>query len=161
MPLRMSPNIWCDTSIQNLQAWIQMKSNVLKMNSTTLSLKNAHTKTSRDSKLESWLSPMKDKMLNGYYFLLEQELIVSSSPLKGLWRALTTHNFFKNDKRRHHKMLIQKSYRRVAVKSRKRNIPISPGIWYGAPQNYQFHQQATCYQFQAHIYDRRQDYQIY
>ena len=50
--------------------------------------------------------------------------------------------------------------RKVAVKSRKRNIPISPEKLFGTLQDHQFYQQATCYQTQA-PYDRPQDYQIY
>ena len=50
--------------------------------------------------------------------------------------------------------------RKVAVKSRKRNIPISPEKLYGTSQDYQFYRQATCYKAQA-PYGIPQDYHTY
>ena len=48
---------------------------------------------------------------------------------------------------------------KVAAKSRKRNIIISPEKSYSTAQDCQFYQQGTCYQVLA-PYDRPQDYQI-
>ena len=50
--------------------------------------------------------------------------------------------------------------RKVAVKSHKRNIPISPEKLYGTSQDYKFYRQATCYQAQA-PYGIPQDYHTY
>ena len=50
--------------------------------------------------------------------------------------------------------------KRLAVKSSKQNIPISPEKAYGTSQDYQFYHQGTCYQAQA-PYDRPQGYRIY
>ena len=52
------------------------------MNSTMLSFMKTHTKTSRDSMLESWLSPIQDK--NAKRLLLSiaagEESVVSTDP---------------------------------------------------------------------------------
>ena len=52
-----------------------------------------HTKTSRDIKLESWLSPLHNKMLNGYYFLLQHEQsVVSTDSASFQQQLLCTEN---------------------------------------------------------------------